>query len=368
MSERFRADHAALASRRETREARSVPRSAAAILIALSACRIEVGPPGAKCETSESTGALGGEVMIYTSMYRPVTEAVDRLLEAKLPAVRVEWLPLGSEKIATRLDAELAAGATSADLVMTSEPFWFERKKREGQVLAHAAIRALAMPRDFVDRDGAYVTSRFSTMVLAYNTRLVPEGEAPDSYAALFTAKWKKAVTIPDPLASGTAFTTLAFLVDRHGLEIIDHMKEAETVASGGNSAAMTRLIAGEQRVGFVLLENVLQSQRAGAPIGYRIPKEGAVLIPGPVAILERTDNAPAARAVYELLLSDEVQRAIIEGDLHSPFTELEAPKGAPPLDALMETEHRWSPDFLERALTRSDELRRKYSAVMGGT
>jgi iron(III) transport system substrate-binding protein len=301
-------------------------------------------------------------------MYRQVIDAIDPLLEAKLPGVRVEWLPLGSEKIATRLDAELAAGSTPADLVLTSEPFWFERKKREGQFLAHASLRALALPRSFVDRDGAYMTSRISTMVLTYNSRLVPESEAPLSFAELFGPKWKGAVTIPDPLSSGTSFTTLAFLVDSFGEKIIDQMREAKTVAAGGNSAAMTRLQAGEQKVGFVLLENVLQAQRAGAPIAYRIPSEGAVLIPGPIAVLKLSDNAVAARAVYDLLLSEELQKLIVQGDLHSPFAELPPPAGAPKLETLMETKLQFTPEFLLRSYDGAEGLRRRFSEIMGGT
>lgn len=336
-------------------------------LFALCACRIEVGPPEQKCDPAAG-GAPSGEVLIYTSMYRSVIDEVDPLLEAKLPGVRVEWLQSGSEKIATRLDAELAAGSTPADIVLTSDPFWYERKKREGHFLPYASLRALALPRDFVDRDGAYMTSRISTMVLVYNARLVAEADAPASFDDLFSAKWKGAVTIPDPLASGTSFTTLAFLVDSFGESIITRMREARTVAAGGNSAAMTRIEAGEQKVGFVLLENALQAKRSGAPIEYRIPKEGAVLIPGPIAVLKISDNPVAARAVYDLLLSDELQALIVKGDLHSPFQALKPPDGAPPLAELMQTKLQFSPAFLERSYERAESLRKKFSEIMGGT
>jgi iron(III) transport system substrate-binding protein len=334
--------------------------------LALSGCRIEVGAPAAKC--TDAQGAPSGEVMIYTSMYRSVLDQVDPILEAKLPGVQVEWLQSGSEKIATRLDAELSAGATSADLVLTSDPFWYERKKREDHLLRYASLAALALPREMVDRDGAYVTSRISTMVVAYNTRLVSEEEAPRSFAELFDDKWKNAVTIPDPLGSGTAFTTLAYLVDVYGEEIIQRMHRANTVAAGGNSSAITRIETGEQKVGFVLLENVLAAKRSGAPIGYRVPKDGAALIPGPIAILKLSDNPVAARAVYDLLLSPEVQKLIVGGDLHSPYEALDPPAGTPSLHQLKETKHDFTPAFLSRSMERAESLRHRFSAIMGGT
>lgn len=305
--------------------------------------------------------------MIYTSMYRQVIDMVAPVLKAKVPSVEVEWLQAGSEKIATRLDAELAAGAPKADLVLTSDPFWYERLDREGHLLAYASVRALAIPRELVDRDGAYVTSRISTMVIAYNTRLVKEAEAPQSFEELFSERWKGKVTIPDPLGSGTAYTTLAFLADVNGLEIVDRMKAVDTIASGGGAATMTRIESGEHQVGFVLLENVLQARRNGSPVGFVVPREGAVLIPGPVAILKKSQNAVAARAVYDALLSDEVQAVIVKGDLHSPFEWIAAPEGTPVLEKLRVGEFQWTGGFVERAIGRTEELRRKFSAVMGG-
>src|SRR5262249_1072349 len=147
---------------------------------------------------ASSSGHPAGTVLIYTSMYRPMIDAITPVLEAKLPEVKVEWLQGGSEKIATRLDAELAAGQTPADIIMTSDPFWYERLKQNGHLLPYASIRALSMAREFVDKDGAFVTSRMSVMVLAYNERLVKIEDTPVSFADLFSPRFSGQVTIPD--------------------------------------------------------------------------------------------------------------------------------------------------------------------------
>jgi iron(III) transport system substrate-binding protein len=338
------------------------------ILAILVACRIEVGAPeSAPKGTASSMGRPAGSVLVYTSMYRPVIDAVTPVLEAKLPEVKVEWLQGGSEKIATRLDAELAAGETPADILMTSDPFWYERLKAGAHLLPYASIRALSIPRPFVDKDGAFVTSRLSVMVLAYNERLVQAEEAPDSFEDLFSSRFTHQVTIPDPLGSGTTFSTLAFLVDAYGVDIIDRMKKAETIASGGNSSAFARLESGEQKVGFVLLENVLQGKRNGSPVRFKIPKEGAILIPGPIAILKRSKNPIAARAVYDLLLSDEIQALIVKGDLHSPFDGVAPPEGAPALESLLGGRYAWTPAFVARATARAEEVKRRFAEVMSG-
>src|SRR5687768_6707907 len=300
----------------------------------LAACRVEIGPPERRTENTEGAEKPSGKITIYTSMYRPVIEELEPLLHKELPAVEVEWLQAGSEKIATRLDAELSAGAPRADLVMTSDPLWYERLWRDGHLLPHASLRALAMPRELVHPEGAFVTSRISTMVIAYNERAVKPEEAPATFDDLFTERWSGEVTTPDPLGSGTAFTTLAFLVARNP-SVIDRMKAARTIASGGNTTAITRLESGEHAVGFVLLENVLMARQAGSPLAYVVPREGAVLIPGPIAILRKSGNPRAARAVYDFMLSELAQQAIVRGAMHSPFAQVPAPSGAPALETL---------------------------------
>jgi hypothetical protein len=102
---------------------------ATAVTIALAACRIETAAPGGNAAAS---GAFtpSGEVWVYTSMYHPVIDALDPLIRRVLPQVNVRWYQAGSEKVANRLDAELAAGGTPADLLLTSDPFLYERLKR----------------------------------------------------------------------------------------------------------------------------------------------------------------------------------------------------------------------------------------------
>ena len=359
-----------LAENLETRDRLTVAlRRAVVLLLVLTACRVEIGPPRQHApQTSDPPQGPSGNVTIYTSMYRPVIEALDPFLAHALPKVHVEWLQAGSEKIATRLDAELAAGAPRADLVMTSDPLWYDRLWREGHLLPYASIRALALPRELVHPEGGFVTARISTMVIAYNERLVKAEAVPHTFAELFSNRWTGRVTMPDPLGSGTTFTTLSFLVEHYGDSIIEKMRAAHTVSSGGNSTVITRIESGEHAVGMVLLENVLIARKAGSPVEFRIPDEGAVLIPGPIAILKKSANPLAARAVYDLMLSEEAQTKIVQGAMHSPFSEVTAPSGAPLVDELLRTHYRWTPKFVTRASDEGPQLRKRFAEVMGGS
>ncbi len=330
----------------------------------LLACRVEVGAPLAQQATC---APAAGRVVVYTSMYRSVLDALDPLLDKALPEIEVEWLQGGSEKLSARLDAELEAGAPGADLVMTSDPLWYERQARAGHLMPHAALGALLVPREWIDPEGRYVPARVSSMVLAYDKRSVSESEAPQTFLALFEPRWKGKVTMPDPLGSGTTFTTLAFLEAAHGPMVLERIKSSNTVASGGNTAALARLESGEQQVAMLLLENVLSAQARGSPIAFKLPAEGAVTIPGPIAILTRAKNPAAARRVYDFLLSAPAQAEIVRGLMHSPLPDAPALAGAPELEAMRAGQYRWSRNFLTRTASQAASLRHRFAAAMEG-
>ena len=79
-------------------------------------------------------------------VFGPRTEVLDALqpaIEARLRAqglgsTRIEWFQSGSEKVAARIDAELASGGSPCDVLLTSDPTYYARLKREGAPLAGA--------------------------------------------------------------------------------------------------------------------------------------------------------------------------------------------------------------------------------------
>ncbi len=334
------------------------------LLLLVAGCRVVFGPPP-RAEAQNEVQAAQGKVLIYTSVYRHVLDALRPVLKEALPDVQVEFLQGGSEKLATRLDAELSAGAPRADLILTSDPFWYERLWHEDHLAAHASVGALSVPDELVHDAGGYTTVRLSTMVIAWDSRVVKDEDAPQSFAELFSSKWTGKVTMPDPLGSGTTFTTLAFL---HAADpnIVTKIAAAKTIASGGNSSTLNRLEAQEHAVGMVLLENILAAKERKTPVHWRLPEEGAVSIPGPVALIRKGPNPKAARAVYDVLLSDAAQAIMVQGNMHAARRGIKPPTGAPDLDALLTTRYRWTSQFTADVAQHGHDLRKKFSEAMG--
>lgn len=332
------------------------------LLVISVGCRIESAAPGGS--GGGGGGAAGvepaGELWIYTSMYRQVVEGLEPLIKTKLPRVTVHWYLAGSEKVASRLEAELAAGGTQADLLVTSDPFLYERYKREGRWLRYASPNGLRTPRSLMDLDGAYAGCRISTMVIAHRADVK---EPPRSFEALAEPAWKGEVALGDPLASGTAFTWAVFLEKRYGAPYFESLRRNGARVAGGNAAVLQKIESGEAKAGVLLLENALTAKAKGSAIGFVYPSDGAVIIPGFAGILGSTRNPVAAKALYDLLLSPEGQEIIVkQGDMHAVDPRLPGPRGEPGLDTLVARAQPWDEAMLVRGITDGARVKAAFS------
>ncbi len=326
----------------------------------LGACRIEVGAParpgGAECAGEDPAG----EVWIYTSMYPHVVERLDALLRERHPGLEPRFFQAGSEKVAQRVEAEWAAGSSPACVLLTSDPFWYARLDAEGRLRPYLPPTALRIDRSLVDPEGAWLAARLSLMVLAVNGS-VPAAERPAAFADLADPRFRDRITMGDPLASGTNLTLLSFLAESPGWPFVEALEQNGLVAAGGGSAVLQRLDSGERPVGALLLENLLAAEHTLAvPV---FPTDGAVVVPGPVAVTSGCPNPAGAEAVVDVVLSREGQEVVVEGDMYAVLDDLPPPDGAPPLDTL--ALRPWPEGFVERVAADAATLKDRWAALV---
>ena len=314
-------------------------------LALLVACRVEIGAPAATTTTT-SDRAPRGKVVLYTSAYREVTDALTALAKERLPDVELVVFQGGSEKVAARLDADLNSGHAGADVLLVSDPFLYRRLKRDQQLLPFTSPFATPIDRSLVDLDNAFCAARISTMVVAFHSGKTKREEVPSSFQRLLLDDDAPAndVAFGDPLSSGTAFMT-AVALGGGDVSFLGRLRARGASVAGGNSVVLQKVLAGERRFGVVLLENVLAARDRGEPVGFLIPTDGAVVVAGDIAILKDTRNPQAARAVVDLVLSPQGQ-ALMRG--HAGNMHAVDPRLAPPADdvpTLSELLSKRSPD-----------------------
>lgn len=316
-----------------------------------------------------ASGPEKTEVTIYASIYENVITELDPLLARTFPDIEVRWYQKGSEDVATKVNAEIAAGEIKADLIMTSDPFWYEELKDGGHLLPYESPAAAAIPASLKDPDHAFVTVRIPVMVMTANANSLSEEEQPRGFADLTDARWAGRVTMGNPLQSGSNFTAVAALSSKYGWEYFNGLKRNDTVAAGGNSSVLNRVASGEKDVGVILLENLLKvhEEMPDHPARIIYPEDGAILVPSPIAITADCRNPEAARQIYDFMLSEAGQNALAQqGYMYSPVEGIAPPPGARPWEevhahALVE----WSPEYLHETREARDQIKERFSEIM---
>lgn len=309
-------------------------------------CRVEIGAPAAVEDASATA-----EVWVYTSMYQEVLDRMAPRLAAEVPGVAVQWYQAGSEKVAQRWRAEHDAGGSRACLLATSDPGWYRELADAGELLPYVSPRALELPRDQVRPE--FAAMRLSMMVLASTA-----DEAPAAFADLVDPRWAGRFSSGDPLASGTTFTAMAAWDARYGPAFVERLSANGWVAAGGGSAVMARMESGERPVGVVLLENLLA--KPGPTVVY--PADGAVVIPGMLAIPRDCPAPEAAKRVYDWLLGPAAQAEVVAGGMYSPFPGSPTPAGARPLAEVRTFDA--GVDLLDHVARNGADLRARYGAL----
>lgn len=322
-------------------------------------CRVEVGDPSRPAAAPCPDEAPTGEVWIYTSLYPHVAAALETELRAAWPGLEPRIFQAGSEKVAQRAEAEWAAGAASACVLLTSDPFWYVQLEQRGLLRPHLSPRVLEVDRGLLSERGTWVAVRRSLVVLGVRDDLAA---APTSFADLAGPAFRDRVSTGDPLASGTTFTWLAFLASGPGgWELVDAIEGNGLVAAGGGSAVRERIDSGERPVGVLLLENLLSAEGTRARAVF--PADGAVVVPGPAAIAASCPNPRGAEAVVDFLLSDPGQAVVVAGDMYGVLPNTPPPAGAPPLEDV--AVRPWRPGFAAEVAAEAPATRQRWTGLV---
>lgn len=272
-----------------------------------------------------------GKLIIYTSMFPDIIEAVKPELKKAFPNLDVQWFQAGSEKVMTKLAGEIEAKKIQADVLMVSDPGYYITLKEKNLLLKFDAPNRKFVGEKYKDKEGYWTGVRLSYMLMAYNTNKVKPEEAPKAFKDLTDPKWKDKLAMANPLLSGSILTVAADLSQRYGWDYFKALKANSIKIEGGNTAVQNKLITGEYYVGIIGEENILKMAAKGEPLKVAYATDGAVILPSPIAIFASTQNPEAAKAVTDWWLSKEGQQAIVtKGWMHSVRDDVAPPKGAP--------------------------------------
>ncbi|RPE71854.1 iron(III) transport system substrate-binding protein [Pacificibacter maritimus] len=164
---------------------------------------------------------------------------------------------------------------------------------------------------------------------------------APQCWADLLDPALKGEIQIADPNSSGTAYTTLATLVQLMGEdEAFDFLKKMHLNVSQytkSGSAPVKSAARGETGLGIVFQHDAVSQAVAGFPIEVVAPCEGTGYEIGSMSVIDGAQNLDQAKIFYDWVLTAEVQNLMPNaGSYQIPSNASAiAPKEAPDLSTV---------------------------------
>jgi iron(III) transport system substrate-binding protein len=305
------------------------------------------------------------KVWIYTSLYKDTVADIQPKIEKQFPDINIQFYQAGSEEVAAKVQAEALAGKIQADILISSDRFWYEDMAAKGSLLAYKPAQSENVGDSFKHSEAYYTTLSFPVMVLAYNSEAVSDTDAPKSFKELAESKWKDKVSAGSPLASGTNFTTVAFLAKKYGWDYFSSLRKNNLIAEGGNSGVVRRLQSKERPVGIVLLENILRLKTSDPRIKFIIPSDGAVIQSNVLALVKKETSADAAKKVADWMFSAEGQQAMARSFMYPSVSGQKAPEGAPEFAVLQKNSQLWTRDFISETMKAREQIKDQFSKII---
>lgn len=330
-----------------------------------------VSGSAAACAGGDDTPEASGDVVLYTSIPQPVVDRLQGVVEQRFPDLHGDyWVPLDSEGITLsvvrgrtadieeRIEEEIRSGGIRADIIWLAEPSPYETYKDLGLLAPYELPAEAPIPARYADPDGFFVGARVMSMVLAWNTSLLPNGlsDWPDLYEV-------ESAAFPAP-ESGASRATIKALVDEYGWEFFTDFAEGGGVSVPSNGAARDGVSDGTFEAVAVLDYMAREARASGSAVDFAFPASGTVLITSPIAISATAHNPSAAKAVVDFILSQRGQEIMVAiGGFYPVRSDVAPPEGAPPLDTITALDVGW--DALSGEI---DEINARWEGLFGPT
>ena len=266
--------------------------------------------------------APSGKIVIYTSMYEDIIRNVEIALKNEFPGCDIEFVYGGTGALQARIASEQSSGRLGCDMLMVAEPSYSLELKEYGMLHPYKTPEASSLAFDY-DPEGYWYPVRISNMVLAYNPEKYSRASVPNSfYDFAYDDSVRGAVSMSNPLGSGTAMATVTAIKDKYTYGYFEALGRQEVAIESG-SVATAKLESGEHKLIMILEESILKKrEEEKSPLEVIYPSDGTVVIPSTIMTLNEkwsaNSNISAAEAITDWFLGPEGQEAIVAGWMHS--------------------------------------------------
>ncbi len=250
------------------------------------------------------------EVVWYTAMNVPDTDALRKPFVERYPFLKLTVLRATGEKVRTRILTEARAKRFSWDIV-SFNLLDMDALAAEGLLAAYQSPEAATgYAPGAVDPQGRWAAIYVRQYVIGYNTRQVRPDEAPRSWSDLLAPRWAGKIALDE-----SDVEWYAAMLDYWGRDkAVGYMRalsRQKPQQRRGHSLLTRLLVAGDFPLALVHAAEIEKEKQDGAPVEWVRTLDPVVTSPSQVAISARAPHPAAARLFVDFLLSSEGQALI---------------------------------------------------------
>ena len=277
-----------------------------------------------------------GSVTWWTAHYeQSAAEQMAAAFKAKYPGIEVNLLRQTAQVINTRLNQELKTGSTECDVFCSTDEGHYPPLIKGGYLAQYTPPDLDLLPKQFqtINPDHYYHLGAIGFVLINYRTDKV--STPPKDWKEFASSAWKDKTTTGHPGFSGYVGQWVTAMVRTYGDKWLNDLKNTNPKINRSVNDTVTDIKSGERQVGAGPDNYSLASKAQGVPIDIHFPDDGAVLIPGPVGILQGAKHPNAARLFENFMYSKEYSQALVKTYNYPLREDVDPPAGVLKLDKI---------------------------------
>ncbi|MBI4490718.1 MAG: extracellular solute-binding protein [Deltaproteobacteria bacterium] len=252
-----------------------------------------------------------GQVSWYFNWTLPSGKAVADKFQMHFPQIKVNLMRNAATALANRLVTEARARRREVDVMLISDPFW-PTIMDAGLVQPYCSKESGAFRPEVKDGNCLWTLLNVNTHVIAYNTQLVKQEEAPRNLQDLLNPKWTGKLVMDQE-----DFRWFAMVLDKWGEEKgLKYMKALAAQKPGmrrGHTLILQLVAAGEFPVNVMAYGYAVEEMKLkGAPLDWTAD-EPVTIQGGVISLAKYAPHPNAAKLFIDYAMSKEGQEAIRE-------------------------------------------------------
>jgi iron(III) transport system substrate-binding protein len=277
-----------------------------------SACSNPVQQAGFTTCADIAKAEAEGTVVLYTTDPEDGVAATLAEFHKQYPKIATNYMRLQAGALYARLMAERRASSYLVDVMQISDFSFVMDFQKRGGYLHYASPELAAYKADYKSKpEGDWAWGSVLVAGIAYNTKLVPEAQAPHTWHDLLNPAWADSISVK-VTNSGLQHETWYELRRLYGDEYWTKFAELKPRAFDSYVQQFDRATNGQDKiVATAQYSGYLQFKAKGAPLAFVYPADGLPAGPETYGIVGNAPHPEAAKLFMDWFLGAPGQTAM---------------------------------------------------------